>query len=955
MSLQDQLSFAEQGIQTDKARVDNLTAQRDELAQWGGDTSDLDASIAEAQRDVDAGVDDVLGLQSDIDSENNAEEGDTAAADIESSGEEFEEEDLDPEESESLETADDEEDPFEKARQDSEDAYNEPGPTEADVPVEPKQNQSSTKTVDPTPKLVIRQNPLHKYATYTYGISLYILTPADINQISTTPELWTPGAGGTKTCLISSGGKNSGVYARNENFKDDFYFDSLTMTTVIGLNNKSKSSNAIEIGFNVVEPYGMSLLDRIIAAANDIKAPNFKSMPYLLEIDFYGYDDTGKASKLDEQRKRIPIQIIELKIKVNTKGSEYAIKAVPWNHQALSQSAVSTPINVEVAASTVAEFFANNSEDHESVTKQELAKLNAKDDNQRIESTTKVEEAPKPAGGGRGGQGGPTAAQAAGNETAPDKSARSSAQIDALKKNEAVISKSFAVKSFCGGVNGWFTDLIAKRLRVHADVISVEFHGSAEVPIEKIRDAKITVPAKRDISRSAAPATGSNTTNSARAFSDASAFPVSAGTSIPQVIDMVMRNSSYITDQISDPKDTKPIEIAEKLKKPLYWYKVVPSVEVLGYDYAINKFATKTTYHILPYIVYDSKHPNGPTLAPTGAVKEYSYSYTGKNLDVLDLQIDFDTLFYTAVTAGSAKWQADLIQKAKQELDDAQNAAKSSSEAAAQLVNRQLRLVSSQPQQQGLGGQQGSAEQILAADIQKSQYSNSRGDMLNLKLKIVGDPELIKQDDVYTNPLQGGYADQMSNSIIPQGGSIPMDNGEVVAQVNFRTIVDMDETTGLPRQNSLSDKSVFSGKYRMLTVANTFQGGKFEQVIDMVRLPEAPPEKSRTDTATNTNKDPNAREPSSGTTGDDLAMFYDMGPEEARDESDGPEQLSGPTDDEEEGVVGSDDAITDDDGETSEDEDLQSIDADTETVEMSAEDWENSGMSVETKQVDVDF
>lgn len=879
----------------------------------------------------------------------NAKRGDTAGATIASSGEPEKSEGLTDSETQQLsesKSSAEVEDPFEKARQDAEDAYNEPGPTEANVPVETKQTESTKKTIDTAPKLEIRQNPLHKYATYTYGISLYILTPADINQISTSPESWVPGAGGVKTCLISSGGKNSGVYARNDNFKDDFYFDSLSMTTVIGLNNRSKSSNAIEIAFSVVEPYGMSLLDRIIATANEIKAPNFKSMPYLLEIDFYGYDDTGKAYKLDDQRKRIPIQIIELKIKVNTKGSEYAIKAVPWNHQALSQSAASTPINVEVAASTVAEFFANNGEDHESVTKQELAKLNAKDDNQRLEKeTSDKENGEKDASGRRTAASDPRVIN-------PDKAARTPDQSKTLKDNQAIVAKAFSVKSFCGGVNGWFTDLIAKRLRVHADVINVEFHGSPEVPVEKLRDAKITVPAKRDISRSAAPATGTNTTNSARAFSDATAFPVSAGTSIPQVIDMVMRNSSYVTDQISDPKDTKPIELAEKLKKPLYWYKVVPSVEVLGYDYAINKFATKTTYHIMPYIVYDSKHPNGPTLAPSGAVKEYSYSYTGKNLDVLDLQIDFDTLFYTAVTAGSAKWQADLIQKSKQELDDAQNAAKSSSEAAAQLVNRQLRLVSSQPQQQGLGGQQGSAEQILAADIQKSQYSNSRGDMLNLKLKITGDPELIKQDDVYTNPLQGGYADQMKNSIMPQGGSIPMDNGEVVAQVNFRTIIDMDETTGLPRQNSLSDKSVFSGKYRMLTVANTFQGGKFEQVIDMVRLPEPPPEKNKTEIAKDTNKDPNAREPSSGTTGDDIAMFYDMGPEEELDESNGPIQLGGPTDEDE---IGADDGITDDNGETNEEEDLQNIDADTETVEMSADEWESSGGSIETRQVDVDF
>ena len=44
----------------------------------------------------------------------------------------------------------------------------------------------------------------------------------------------------------------------------------------------------------------------------------------------------------------------------------------------------------------------------------------------------------------------------------------------------------------------------------------------------------------------------------------------------------------------------------------------------------------------MPYIVYDSKHPQGPTTPPQGAMKEYYYSYTGKNLDILDFQIDYE-------------------------------------------------------------------------------------------------------------------------------------------------------------------------------------------------------------------------------------------------------------------------------------------------------------------------
>jgi hypothetical protein len=65
-----------------------------------------------------------------------------------------------------------------------------------------------------------------------------------------------------------------------------------------------------------------------------------------------------------------------------------------------------------------------------------------------------------------------------------------------------------------------------------------------------------------------------------------------------------------------------------------------------------------------------------------------------------------------------------------------------------------------------------------------------------------------------------------------------MDSGEILAQVDFKTIVDMDETTGLPRKDKYAESAVFTGLYRMLTIDNVFQNGKFEQTIDMVRVPD---------------------------------------------------------------------------------------------------------------------
>lgn len=828
-----------------------------------------------------------------------------------------------------------------------------------------KELTTSSSVSSNQPRVKPRRNPLHEYASYTYSIALFILTKEDINTLTVNPASWEPGAGRTNTCLIASGGKNTGRYTRNANFTDDFYFDNLKMTTMIGMNNRSKASNAIEISFTVLEPYGMSLLDRIMQTANDIRAPNFKAMPYLLEVEFYGFDDSGKAIQVSDQRKRFPIQIIEMKIKVGSRGAEYAIKAIPWNHQALSQSAATTPVNLEVKASTVAEFFRDNRADQAAVTSQDAKKLEAQSTIQRKEQADK-EAADKAkaqskgaAGGGRGGQGGATADQV--NGTTPSSDARTPTDAEAVKA-KGIVNHAFAVSSFCGGVNAWYTDLIIKKLRATKDEIEFMFHdGPPDCPYN-IAKSKITVPENKDISRSAVKedkpedAAKSAAKDANRVFTDATAFAISAGTSIPQVIDMVMRNSTYITDQIKDPKNMQPQELAEKEGKPLWWYKVIPTVKIGEYDYALNKFSNTTTYHVIPYKVYDSKHPNGPAAAPKGAIKEYHYSYTGKNVDVLDLQIDFDTLFYTAVTAGAAKWQADqATTAAKQQEDAAAKAAKENPEAAKELVNRQLRLVSSQPQSTGAGGTQNGVKPVLAADIQKGLYSTQRGDMLNLKLKITGDPELIKQDDIYTNPGQGGYAGARDINGANQNGSVDMDTGEILAQVEFKTIVDMDEQTGLPRQQVNPENSVFSGLYRMLEVENVFAGGKFEQTVNLVRVADALNEAAKNADqgknqkssealgAADTNASKDARTADIKELGDD-----DYSPTEVSEEGEEPELLGGPNDSEDNY---DDDGMVDeaDDPEEPDSEDLRSIDETAETEQIDNVDW---GDSLNADQLD---
>jgi hypothetical protein len=114
-------------------------------------------------------------------------------------------------------------------------------------------------------------------------------------------------------------------------------------------------------------------------------------------------------------------------------------------------------------------------------------------------------------------------------------------------------------------------------------------------------------------------------------------------------------------------------------------------------------------------------------------------------------------------------------------------------------------------------------ENLAANDLYKSLMSSSRGDMINVKLKIAGDPNFVKQDDIFYGPGEGA------------GDSIATDTEEVYIKIFFKAPTDIDQDTGLMDSSSYPD-TVFSGIYRVLRVESLFERGQFTQTLDAIRL-----------------------------------------------------------------------------------------------------------------------
>lgn len=648
-------------------------------------------------------------------------------------------------------------------------------------------------------------NPLNVYSTYTYGITLYLLGSDDFNLLSQNASSWLPG--NSSQVLISSAGRYNNSMIRNNAFNEDFYFENLKLQTVIGLNSRTQGSNAIDISFSIIEPMGLTLMNRLLDASNTVNSQNYLEMPYLLQIDFFGNTDTGQIMHpIPNISKYIPIKLIEMKIKVGTKGSEYQIRAVPYNHTAFMESKVSTPAHFEVSANTVKSFFENTSTD---IIHQKKDKENSQRELQ--------------------------------NQNFGVGTDASISRNAAAKQSTKTTDSAYRINSYTGAFNDWNKQLTVNNNTQYPPV-QISFVIDDEIAKSSITVPKINSPTRAPMvdirnplevaaqlkSNQGKGNTGPNLSNEI--------FSINTGTNILSVVNMVIRNSDYIRNQIIDPSvdSADPQTLANKQNKPLNWFKVIPAVKLNQFDKIQNKWSISVTYYIKKFIYYNRKHPYAPQSFPNGYVKDYQFMYTGKNDSIIDFNIDFDTLFYTAISIDRAKMSS-LSQS--QDADLETNKDKMPVQPAGSAMPKQSTSISGDQQSTASGDAIRDSKTQVAADLMKSIYSSSRGDMINLQLKIIGDPHFIKQDDFYINPGDSSYTE--SNQLI-NSGSLAMDTGEIHARVIFKTPIDYDDSTGLLKNSGNYVQSTFSGIYKIITVDNDFRSGMFTQTLNLIRLFDQP-------------------------------------------------------------------------------------------------------------------
>ena len=711
---------------------------------------------------------------------------------------------------------------------------------------QPSVNVMDTMTVT-APRQYPVKNPLLDYDSYTYGLSLHGCSIEDYNNLVGNPDGFVP-----KQVLIANAGRYGDTFPRNKYFQNtDFFFDDFRMTSVINTTTRNKFSNVIDLKFTIIEPLGFTFIKRIMLACmapdGGINSPNYLKQPFILQIDFFGYkdgnevqqfnsladafgDNTKTAPSLKDHTKFLPIIFTEVKSRVTTKGTEYQISAAPYNHMAFSPTKVVTPADFSVKAATVQDIFGKG-----------------------FEISTELVDA---------------------SQREQDDIAAGRELDDAFGPNTVVnqtgYTTTFADAGLCDKLNSWNLALQQKAGRI-PDRFRVEFDpviGNSLIEAGQIADVS-SVAESGNSKTSTQQAAGAK--KSVINFKNQT-INIPAGTSIGAVVEFAILNSKWFheTNIYNDSAagSGNANQQVDQRKAILNAFKIVPRVKILAYDSGRADYAYEVVFQVKRWLA-NSKATNAAQGRTPGWVKEYNYYYSGgtrslstgqftDNKDVIDLQIDFNTLFYTQLTAFKDKLKfqntggpgvdlkpADITEQSsavtgksvsgapettvRPKIQNGVDGLGSTSDA---LTNFSVHYISKNSRSQTLNGTD-QAARVAAADILNTQIIDfAHGDMINVNLKIIGDPTFIKQDDIFYNSGLNYATD-----ILTKNQSLRTDDSELYVFLTFRTPEDYDESTGLaiPGQNKFA-YTEFTGVYKIITIDSQFSRGKFEQTLSLVRL-----------------------------------------------------------------------------------------------------------------------
>jgi hypothetical protein len=568
----------------------------------------------------------------------------------------------------------------------------------------------------------------------------------------------------------------------------DIFFEEVNILSTVGPNSERGLANFTKMEFQLHEPFNITLIEKIRATAFINGYWDYQDAPLLLTIEWKGWDEHGKEQKDTRLKRYIPIRIVRVEFEVDAGGARYQCIAVAADDFAHDDRFKFPRRNIDIARSTWKDW-----------TKELKRQLNEQMENEKKEGLRELNDEY--------------------NFVLSDEVIQDAKDWG----NEATLTHSVDIKK--GGRGGANMSATIAAVRTTID--------SYTSLVKLFEDALRSGLGYTDI------VNGFWYQLARKLMNDSSIGKTANPTSMKKV-------AGYLTSQ----------RFVDDLRKEenqyINWFMIKPKFEVIGtgrgkkwdsirklHPKRITFVAVRQKIHVLKFI------KPGVTLGNVDwskyIRKKYNYIYTGENVDIQNLKIDYKTAWFMR---NIRPFVADEKEKGKfkdfkDEFEDKLNKA-FGVEDHPDIPFRQ------EPSIQRGKNVVNPDEKKLASEAKNQQFydylTNPQVDMMRVELTILGDPAYVCQDQ-FTN-IQIALKDNeivASPKFAGQGswnykyGSFNSEAYQPLILLTYKLPDDFSDKKGYWFEK-FRRSSFFSGVYQVVKIESSISQGQFTQVLHCVRM-----------------------------------------------------------------------------------------------------------------------
>jgi len=637
-------------------------------------------------------------------------------------------------------------------------------------------------------------NEFWKYASYNYVFTLFAIDTNSYNNPDTT---YMRGKG--KSSVILSGAGKPNTRVKTDLGKFEFYMDDVTINCKYSFDGLTGNSHVQDIQFTVYEPYSMgTFMLALQSAAFKMGYPSYSVCNFVLAVQFMGEDQYGSMSSIPNTTKYFTFTFNgNIEMDVDQGGAKYVCTAKASSESALLHSNINLTSEISFAGRTIEEVLNTHPQSFAAVYNKRLREI-AFDNGfypDEIAILFPADIASAPA------------------SSAADANSSDKPTVDANGDSSPDLLTVVGV-SRNGNTNNLIQSSPVNEIGLSLIGVGPTREGLPESFGAKIYDEKTRQWDQQLIQKNLTLTT----------------YQMQQDSTIINAINQVILSSEYSAKVLK----TKPDDLGMRRM-----WNIIPS------EYHIeNKETVKVkgrkprllVYRIVPYQVLATTQPiPGSNIAAdqytkllAQVPKAYDYFYTGKNTDIINLQIKFNNDFAAYIANDNFRRSLELETaegrlrtKESDIVFDKANPIYTPEKGIQNVMN----FIGTAAGTNKKGGGPNDTEDHRATRSFFDAMLYGKG-MMIVEMEIHGDPFWLGSSG------SGNYrAKETMYTNVNSDLSANIHNGEVDMIIRFKTPTDINDSTGLYNLNGSKALLQYSGIYKVLKVEHRFVDGKFTQKL----------------------------------------------------------------------------------------------------------------------------